>query len=380
MITTKYLFLLILITAGFAFILLYHWFSTKVILADKQLTIHLAEAVKSLTTDKYNAHYRTHTRAGNNEQLIHSNINHWQTAPAKVEDVTTYRNYDEQLVIIYNRVPKTGSTSFVNLTYDLCKKNAFHVLHINITANMHVLSLPNQLKFVRNITAWDSMKPAFYHGHMAFLDFSKFGMASKPLYINLIRQPLDRLVSYYYFLRYGDDYRPYLVRHRAGDTMTFDECVARQRPDCDPTNMWLQIPFFCGHHAECWNPGSSWALEQAKRNLVNEYFLVGLTEEMDEFIELLELSLPRLYKGAVSHFQKSNKSHLRKTKSKVEPAAETVAKIKESAVWQMENELYEFARDQFHFVQKKLRTPGRNVMQDFMYEKIKPNPNGAAKN
>uniref|UniRef100_A0A8W7PFT6 Uncharacterized protein n=1 Tax=Anopheles coluzzii TaxID=1518534 RepID=A0A8W7PFT6_ANOCL len=78
--------------------------------------------------------------------------------------------------------------------------------------------------------------------------------------------------------------------------------------------------------------------------------------------------------------RRSNKSHLRKTKSKVEPAAETVAKIKESTVWQMENELYEFARDQFHFVQKKLRTPGRNVMQDFMYEKIKPNPNGAAKN
>ncbi|XP_050077999.1 heparin sulfate O-sulfotransferase [Anopheles maculipalpis] len=360
MITTKYLFLLILITAGFAFILLYNWFSTKVILADKQLTIHLAD--------------------GNNEHLIHSNVNHWQTATAKVDDSTTYRNYDEQIVIIYNRVPKTGSTSFVNLTYDLCKKNAFHVLHINITANMHVLSLPNQLKFVRNITAWDSMKPAFYHGHMAFLDFSKFSMPSKPLYINLIRQPLDRLVSYYYFLRYGDDYRPYLVRHRAGDTMTFDECVARQKPDCDPTNMWLQIPFFCGHHAECWNPGSSWALEQAKRNLVNEYFLVGLTEEMDEFIELLELSLSRLYKGAVQHFQKSNKSHLRKTKSKVEPAPETVAKIKESTVWQMENELYEFARDQFHFVQKKLRTPGRNVMQDFMYEKIKPNPNGGAKN
>lgn len=54
-------------------------------------------------------------------------------------------NFDENLVVIYNRVPKTGSTSFVNLAYDLCKKNHFYVLHINVTANMHVLSLNNQV-------------------------------------------------------------------------------------------------------------------------------------------------------------------------------------------------------------------------------------------
>lgn len=114
-------------------------------------------------------------------------------------------SFDDNLVIIYNRVPKTGSTSFVNLAYDLCKKNQFYVLHINITANMHVLSLSNQvsntqsrhnhsvdllnafgefdyirvicfafqISFVRNITAWNEMKPALYHGHMAYLDFSK---------------------------------------------------------------------------------------------------------------------------------------------------------------------------------------------------------------
>lgn len=79
----------------------------------------------------------------------------------------------DDVVIIYNRVPKTGSTSFVGVAYDLCKRNNFHVLHVNITGNNHVLSLSNQYDIVKNITNWKQMKPALYHGHFAFLDFSK---------------------------------------------------------------------------------------------------------------------------------------------------------------------------------------------------------------
>lgn len=58
-------------------------------------------------------------------------------------DVTP-RSPEKELVVIYNRVPKTGSTSFVGVAYDLCRTNEFHVLHVNVSANMHVLTLPNQ--------------------------------------------------------------------------------------------------------------------------------------------------------------------------------------------------------------------------------------------
>lgn len=75
--------------------------------------------------------------------------------------------------------------------------------------------------------------------------------------------------------------------------------------------------------------------------------------------------------GAVEHFKHSNKSHLRKTKGKEEPLAETVAKIKESKIWRMENELYHFARDHFQFIKKKYMT-NTGKIQGFSYEKIKP--------
>ncbi|ALC39971.1 Hs2st [Drosophila busckii] len=325
------------------------------------LGVHLEQAFKPLTKI-----------AVSSSSSLQSEYSVPADASVRVAPTLDNFDYEEQLVVLYNRVPKTGSTSFVNIAYDLCKLNKFHVLHINVTANMHVLSLPNQVMLARNITKWHKMKPALYHGHMAFLDFSKFQIAHKPIYINLVRKPLDRLVSYYYFLRYGDNYRPNLVRKKAGNKITFDECVVQKQPDCDPKNMWLQIPFFCGHAAECWEPGNDWALKQAKLNLVNEYFLVGVTEQMYEFVDLLERSLPRIFHGFREHYQNSNKSHLRVTSSKLPPSESTIQTIQRSKIWQMENDLYEFALAQFEFTKKKLMQPDNKHLQHFMYEKIRP--------
>ncbi|GBP87200.1 Heparin sulfate O-sulfotransferase [Eumeta japonica] len=155
--------------------------------------------------------------------------------------------------------------------------------------------------------------------------------------------------------------------------MTFDECVEQNQPDCDPNNMWLQVPFFCGHAAQCWKPGNRWALEQAKSNLVRYYLVVGVTEEMMDFITVLEAALPRLFKGATEHYLNSNKSHLRQTSSKIPPLPETIEKIQQSTIWKMENELYEFALEQFRFIKKKLLVKeGNSVPQIFFYEKVRP--------
>ncbi|WAR31440.1 HS2ST-like protein, partial [Mya arenaria] len=116
---------------------------------------------------------------------------------------------------------------------------------------------------------------------------------------------------------------------------TFDDCVEQGHKDCDPVNLWLQIPFFCGHSYRCRQPGSRWALEQAKYNLINNYLLVGVTEELGDFIAMLE------------------RSHLRKTNKKDNPSKSSIAKIEESAIWKMEHEFYEFALDHFRF-QKRL--------------------------
>ncbi|XP_059157410.1 heparan sulfate 2-O-sulfotransferase 1-like isoform X2 [Physella acuta] len=283
---------------------------------------------------------------------------------------------DNDMVLLYNRVPKTGSTSFAGIAYDLCTANRFHVIHMNISRNLRVLGLSDQMRFIKNITGWEEKKPALYHGHVAFIDFSRFGVSRVPIYINMVREPLDRLISYYYFVRYGDDFRPTLRRRKAGDNESFDECVTRGGKDCDPENLWVQVPYFCGHHADCWEPGNQWALEEAKRNLLHHYLLVGITEELRDFLAVLEATLPRFFRGATQLYAEGRKSHLRKTAKKIPPKQETIDRIQSSQIWKMEKEFYEFAKEHFHYVKNQMfdTINGALVAKDgrFMFEKMRP--------
>ena len=87
------------------------------------------------------------------------------------------------------------------------------------------MSLQDQQDFRENVTSWKLGRPSFFHGHFAFLPFPR---GKQPIYINLIRDPLDRLVSYYYFIRYGDNFRVGLKRSKQGDNTTFNQCVEKQ--------------------------------------------------------------------------------------------------------------------------------------------------------
>jgi len=53
-------------------------------------------------------------------------------------------------------------------------------------------------------------------------------------------------------------------------------------------------------------PGSEWALRQAKRNVLEKYTLVGVTEQMGEYLKMLELVIPGgMFRNASEHFKHS---------------------------------------------------------------------------
>uniref|UniRef100_A0AC35G5P4 Uncharacterized protein n=1 Tax=Panagrolaimus sp. PS1159 TaxID=55785 RepID=A0AC35G5P4_9BILA len=279
-------------------------------------------------------------------------------------------------IVIYNRIPKTGSTTLTNaIGYDLCKINEFNSIHLNLTKNKFSMNLIDQSEFINNITTWKEKLPAFYHGHVAFIDFTRFGLPN-PIYINLIREPLERLLSHYYFLRYGDNYRVGLKRSKAGNNETFDECIENGGKDCEMKQMWIQIPYFCGTAAFCSEPGNEMALKQAKWNLVNRYLIVGLNERMEDLIFILEKLLPKFFKGAYRHFKSlsDDRAHLRYTNKKIPPNETTISKIQSDSIYKMEKEFYDFAKKEFENLWQKIHNEktGELLEKQFHYEKIKP--------
>lgn len=53
-------------------------------------------------------------------------------------------------------------------------------------------------------------------------------------------------------------------------------------------------------------PGSEWALRQAKRNVLEKYTLVGVTEQMGQYLQMLELVIPGgMFRNASEHFKHS---------------------------------------------------------------------------
>ena len=100
--------------------------------------------------------------------------------------------------------------------------------------------------------------------------------------------------------------------------------------------------------------------------------MVGLTEDLESFVKLMEFSLPRFFKGAVNLFKSAdNNSHIRKTIHKDPVKQETIDALKDSRVWKAEMEFYEFAKSQFMSIKADFETHGAQKTV-YHYEKIRP--------
>lgn len=166
-------------------------------------------------------------------------------------------------LLFFNWVPRTGGEQLIELMEILSEEHGF----TTASAPRSSIVSPRYSKYIQEDLAKDILKIedfAQFSMRVNFMNFTEFKLP-RPIYLNLIRDPIERVISYFYFRR-----SPGVVAQMFKKTKkffpipwykkTFEECVLRGDPECQyiqghdiETNIdhKRQTLFFCGHSGEC---------------------------------------------------------------------------------------------------------------------------------
>jgi hypothetical protein len=197
----------------------------------------------------------------------------------------------EPLVLVYNRIPKAGSTTFMALAKKISVQNGFKMM----TPEPYF----DHAKLRRAIfNAVSSQTRTLIVNHFFFPEIL---YSDRVAYMNMMRDPVNRTVSDYYYLRYSTRRGQKAIKYREqyGD-ISIDDCYLKRTKysgKCEiQTN--YQASFFCGMESHiCHHDGN----KQLKRDLAMEnmekYFSIGVEERYEDTLEMLEITYPHFFKG-----------------------------------------------------------------------------------
>ncbi|XP_073838073.1 uronyl 2-sulfotransferase homolog pip-like [Musca autumnalis] len=173
-----------------------------------------------------------------------------------------------------------------------------------------------------------------YIEHCNWLNFTRLH-TPKPIMINLVRDPVERLISWFYYVRGAYKNAIYYNKHPNAPIQPeswfkkdFNKCVLSDDPECqyvpysikDPVgNHKRQSLFFCGHDEVCLPFDSPKAIQIAKRNVELDYAVVGSWEDTNITLTVFEHYIPRFFKGAKATFEKYNKAVTNRNRNNRKP-------------------------------------------------------------
>ncbi|MEH7164121.1 sulfotransferase family 2 domain-containing protein [Priestia megaterium] len=212
-------------------------------------------------------------------------------------------------LIIFIHIPKTGGTTLNEIFKRSYAENEIYD-HVPLEAmSKHFSQLKEEDKKVIKAIS----------GHHSYGIHDLF---SKPYtYFTMMRNPVERVISLYYFLKTYPGYYENSMRN-----MPFEEYI-----DWDPQAKNGQIRQICG-------PTSQISLEKAKENL-EAFELVGITEMFNESLQLLR-----------DKFNWNNIEYVKKNVTKSRPrisevSTEIIKKIEKNN--ELDIQLFEYIRSNF---------------------------------
>ena len=265
-------------------------------------------------------------------------------------------------ILIYNRVPKSASTHFASVLFNLSRQH--HRFKVISSGFNHPYRLTSgQLsKLERELVKSAKTNPNQHIIYSRHMHLAMFNASSgvKFYYMNMLRDPTERSISHF-------DYQRSLClimkrRHRNCTSlnqsiikMTMDQCVSTGDPArciSKPYGVRSFLSFFCGHEPMCNDagrpPSSDAAIALAKSNVERHYLILGLLEYFHSSLELFEYIAPDVF-GGLSHqymkFGSKIRAHRTSRKFRHTPNETTYATLRQ--LLRPEYELYEFIRQRF---------------------------------
>jgi dermatan/chondrotin sulfate uronyl 2-O-sulfotransferase UST len=264
-------------------------------------------------------------------------------------------------IILYNRVPKCGS-SLMNMLLDLIAKKAgrFQLIQSN-EYDHHRLTISEQEQLrhsLESFTRQATHKTIVFERHFHFVQFES-NDKYRLHYINQIRDPLDRALSYYDYVRYicqkYEGKSPCMLTDLSLQNITMEQCVSTGDPTrCVNHTYGIRsaIAFFCGQSSVCHDDimqsNQKTALELAKFNIERYYKHVGLLEYFDSSLELLEYNQPLLFVDIRETYRQILKSGVvHATPAKFRHSISNRTREILRGLLKYEYELYDFVRQRF---------------------------------
>ena len=191
--------------------------------------------------------------------------------------------------VVYNRVPKCGSSTMITLIKKLGERNNFTV----VVDDHFKPSLEQLSTIVTELPA-----RTFYINHCGFWPDAPPDVA----WINMLRDPVSRTMSGYYYKvdpnSRGKTLASEALRQQKSDPKCgcfkreFDTCVRQRRRQGCPLEMSSAASYFCAPNEQ--GCDSDLAINRADER----YTFVGLTEEYVRSVSALEALLPSWFNGA----------------------------------------------------------------------------------
>lgn len=163
--------------------------------------------------------------------------------------------------VFFNRVPKVGSETLIELMKQLSDINGFTLFREKQPKAILVTLGPiQQLQLAEDIA--DLEQPAAYVHHVNFINFTHLEVP-RPIYINMVRDPVERVISWFYYAR-----APWVQAQRQRNFPSvpgpkvqwlkkdFESCVRNGDKECNyiensdlehVSDHRRQTLFFCGH-------------------------------------------------------------------------------------------------------------------------------------